>query len=118
MLSEVAGEGTLPEVSGVVKPMVLVEVVRDVGHAKKYKEHPGCGPEQPGAFIIITPVLCPADQVVDEGRGTLADVDVGGKIEGIAVEWIVFLWNGRAVRGRHRRCVAGSALLMVWWWAR
>ena len=118
MLSEVAGKVTLPEVSGVVEPVVLVEVVWDVRHAQKYKEHPGCGPEQPGAFIVILPVLCPADQVVDKGRGTLADIDGCGKIEGVAVEWIMFLWNGRAVRGRHRRCVAGSALLMAWWWAR
>ena len=118
MLRKVAGESALPKVGGVVKPMVLVEVMRDVGHAQEYEEHPSGGPEQPGTLVVIVPVPCPADQIVDEGGGSLADVDGGGKVEGIAVQWIMFLWNVRAVGGRHRRCGAGSTLLVVWWWTR
>ena len=102
MLRKVAGESALPKVGGVVKPMVLIEVVRDVGHAQKYEEHPSGGPEQPGTLVVIAPVPCPADQVVDEGGSSLANIDGGRKVEGVAVSWVVLLRCIRAVRTWHR----------------
>ena len=35
LLSEVSGKGALPKVSSVVETVVLVEVMRDVGHAQE-----------------------------------------------------------------------------------
>ena len=60
---------------GVVEPMVFVEVMGNVRHAQKDEQQPGGGPEQPGTLVIIAPVPSPADQVVDEGGSSLANVD-------------------------------------------
>ena len=75
LLRKVTGEGALPKMSRVVEPMVVVEVVGNIGHAQKDEEQPGSGPEQPRTLIVSAPVPCPADQVVDEGGSSLASVD-------------------------------------------
>ena len=104
MFGEVPGESTLPEVGAVVKAVVLVEVVGDVGHTQEDEKEPGSGPEQPSALVLVAPLLGPSQQVLNERRDSLMDVHGGRQVVGSTVGGVMFLRGVGAV-GAWERCV-------------